>query len=256
LPRRSSDRTSAIKLAQLLRGGYIKQIAHLDEEAAQLRRAFLHYADLNEQVVRFKNKLKGVYRQAGIAVAGKGIYEEAAHGKWLERLKESPALQRQARHLFGLIDLVEAMKADSLKAMRAQARREKGYDLLLTIPVMGPVLACGYVALIGTPHRFSRKNKLWRYAGLGNVRHISDGVVYQDRPSKSGNRLLKWVVAQHFMGAVERPQKANLFQRRQERLLQEGHSYSVARRQVCRSLLSVVRAVWMKGEAYRETPLS
>ena len=252
----ADDRSSAIKLAQLLRGGYIKEIAHLSDQGAQLRRAFAHYADLNEQLVRFKNKLKGVYRQVGIAVSGDGIYEEAAHGKWLERLNEKPALQRQARHLFALIDTVEAMKADSLQAMRRQARQEKEYRLLLTIPGIGPVLACGYMALIGTPHRFSRKNKLWRYAGFGNARHVSDDVVYQDRPSKSGNRLLKWVVTQHFMGAVERTRTGNVFQRRHERLLREGHSYAIARRQVSRSLLSVVRAVWMKGEAYSEAPLS
>jgi len=252
----NDDRTSAIKLAQLLRGGYIKEVCHLDGRQAQLRRAFCHYGDLNEQVVRFKNKLKATYRQAGIAVAGESIYAEARHEEWLERLKDLPALHRQAGQFFVLIDTLEAMKEDCHKTMVRQARKDKGYALLLTIPGIGPVIACGYVALIGTPHRFSRKNKLWRYAGMGNALHLSDEVVYRDRPSKSGNRLLKWVLTQHFMGAVERAQKENVFTRRYERLLQKGLAKNVARRQVCRSLLSVMRAVWMKGEAYRETPLS
>jgi transposase len=251
----NDDRTSAIKLAQLHRGGYLKEVVHLDGASAQLRRVFCHYADLNEQLVRFKNKLKATYRLAVMRVPGAGIYTESRREEWLERLKDSPAHHRQAGQLFVLIDTIEAMKQDCLKAMVAQARKEPGYRPLNTIPGIGPVLACGYIALIATPHRFSRKNKLWRYAGLGNTLHISDETVYQDRPSKSGNRLLKWVVTQHFMGAVERPEKDNLFKRRYERLLREGHSTKVARRHVCRSLLSVVRAVWMKGEAYRETPL-
>jgi len=252
----NDDRTSAIKLAQLLRGGYLKEVAHPDDWQAQLRRVFCHYADLNEQLVRFKNKLKATYRQALVPANGAGIYSESRHAEWLARLKDAPALHRQAGQLFVLIDTVEAMKEDCLKAMVAQARKDPGYTLLRTIPGVGSVLACGYIALIATPHRFSRKNKLWRYAGLGNALHISDETVYQDRPSKSGNKLLKWVATQHFMGAVERAQADNLFKRRYERLLREGHSKKVARRQVCRSLLSVVRAVWMKGEAYREMPLS
>ncbi len=252
----NDDRTSAIKLAQLRRGGYIKEVRHLDEGPAQLRRAFCHYCDLNEQVVRFKNKLKATYRQAGIAATRGGIYEEERHGEWLERLRDSPALRRQAEQIFLLIDTLEAMKEESHKAMVQQARKDAGFGHLLTIPGIGPVLASGYIALIATPHRFSRKNKLWRYAGLGNTLHISDDVVYQDRPSKSGNRTLKWIVTQHFMGAVERPRKENVFMRRYERLLRAGLARKVARRQVCRSLLSVVRAVWMKGEAYREAPLN
>jgi len=252
----NDDRTSAIKLAQLLRGGYLKEVHHLDDRQAQLRRAFCHYADMNEQLVRFKNKLKATYRQALIRASGAGIYSERGRGEWLARLKDAPALHRQAGQLFVLIDTVEAMKEDCRKALIAAARKDKGYPLLRTIPGVGSVVACGYIALIATPHRFSRKNKLWRYAGLGNSLHISDETVYQDRPSKSGNRLLKWVTTQHFMGAVERAQANNLFRRRYERLLREGHSKKLARRQVCRSLLSVVRAVWMKGEVYRETPLS
>jgi transposase len=252
----ADDRTSAIKLAQLLRGGYLKEIAHPDAEGAQLRRSFLHYNDLNEQVVRFKNKLKATYRQAGVAVGGGRIYETDAHGKWLARLEDWPALKRQAGDLFVLIDKVEQMKQECLKAMARAARKDRGYGLLLTMPGAGPVVACGYVALIGTPHRFSRKNKLWRYAAFGNARHVSDEKVYQDRPSKSGSRPLKWVVVQHFMGAVERSKKDNIFKRRYARLMANGLDRKAARRQVCRSLLSVARAIWMKGEPYREAPLS
>jgi len=251
----NDDRTSAIKLAQLRRMGEIKEIIHPSAEGAPLRREFYHYADLNKQIVRFKNKLKGTYRQVAIPATGDGIYEESAHGEWLERLKEWPALRRQAEHLFTLIDTLEAMKQECLKGMMQQARKDKGYRLILDMPGAGPVIACGYMALIGTPHRFSRRNKLWRYSSLGNTRHTSDDKVYEDRPSKSGNRLLKWVVVEHFMGAVEKSRAPNVFKRRYERLLREGHGEKVARRQVCRSLLSVVRAIWMKGEAYREAPL-
>jgi len=252
----NDDRTSAIKLAKLGRMGELKEVVHPDEDQAPLRREFYHYADLNKQIVRYKNKLKGTYRQVAVRAVGDGLYAEKSREEWLGRLAEWPALRRQAEHLFALIDALETMKQDSLKSLVGQARRDPGYALLLGMPGAGPVVASGYVALIGTPHRFSRRNKLWRYSSLGNHRHTSDEKVYQDRPSKSGNRLLKWVVTQQYMAAVERSGKPNVFQRRYERLLREGHGPKVARRVVCRSLLSVARAIWRKGEAYREAPLT
>lgn len=252
----NDDKTSAVKLAQLSWGGYLKEVVHLDEEQAQLRGLFRSYADLNEQLTRFKNKLKALYRQVGIAPTGPGIYDPKARPEWLLRLAGQPAARQQARQYFRLLELLEQMKQETLKAMVRRARRQPAYACLLTIPGVGPALACGYLALLGTAARFSRKNKLWRYAGLANTRHLSDDVVYQDRPSKSGNRLLKWVVRQHFMGAVARARQPNIFCRRYERLCQHGLGKPVARRHVSRSLLSVVRAVWLKGEAYRELPLT
>ena len=75
-----------------------------------------------------------------------------------------------------------------------QARREKGFRSLISFPGAGPVVVSGYLALIDTPYRFSRKNKLWRYAGFSNQRQISDDIIYRDRPTKTGNRVLKWIV--------------------------------------------------------------
>jgi hypothetical protein len=77
------DRTSAIKLAQLLRGGYIKEIYHPDDTGAALRSLFLNYYDLNHQISRFKCKLKATFRQTAVPVAGQAVYGEAA-GSGLE----------------------------------------------------------------------------------------------------------------------------------------------------------------------------
>ena len=250
------DRTSSIKLAQLLRGGYIKEIYHPDDGGAELRTLFLHYYDLNHQICRFKSKLKATYRQIGIPVAGQSIYLIENRKSLLEQLKPYPHLLHQAKHNFALVDAFQRMKLQTFKAMVKRAKKAQAYSLLLGIPGVGPVIASGYVAMIVTPHRFSRKNKLWRYACLGNTHHESDDVVYKKRQSGSGNRVLKWVVIQHFQGAVERSKKLNRFKKQHGTLMARGLTRKGARRHVCRSLVSVVRAVWMKGEPYRETTLS
>jgi transposase len=248
----NNDRTSAIKLAELHFMGKIKEIYHPDDEGAALRSLFLHYYDIDHQLTRFKNKLKGFYRQVGIKASGSGIYERKNRGEWLTKISSYPHLLFQAEQIFPLVDDLEKKKVKAKSSMEKMARKNKAYSLLQAMPGVGPVIACGYVALLVTPHRFSRKNKLWRYANLGNVYHVSDGKVYKDKRSKSGNRVLKWIVFQHEQKAVELSKQPNRFKVQYQELRSKGLSHKVARRHVCRSILSVVRAVWMKEEPYRD----
>jgi len=136
------------------------------------------------------------------------------------------------------------------------AKKDKAHALLQGLPGAGPLIATGYQALLETPYRFSRKNKLWSYAGFGQKRHTSDEKVYEEHASHCGNRPLKWVVIQHFVHAVLRTGTENRFKRYYEVLRRKGLDETAARRTVCRALLSTVRAMWMKGEPYRDGPLS
>jgi transposase len=252
----ADDRTSAIKLAQLAQMGQLKPVYHPDDGMAQLRGLFLHYYDLTRQLTRFKNKLKACFRRVAVPTPGRGVYHPGQHQEWLEKLRDHPYLVTQAQHLFELVDRLQAIKAHTHREMVARAKRVPAFDLLTQMPGIGPVVGTGYLAIVITPHRFARKNKLWRYAGLANQVHESDGVVYRRRPSRCGNRVLKWIVIQHFQGAVRCPKGLNRFQRQYQALLARGVGQRAARRVVCRTLLSVVRAVWMTGEPYQEMPLS
>lgn len=253
----NDDASSAHKLALLHRGGFLKEIRHSnDRGAVTLRGLFQHYYSLNQQLTRFKNKLKAAFRQEAIRTAGRGIYEPEEHANWLKQLRGRKHLHHSAKQSFELIDLLEKLKQQTYVEMTQVACKQKAYVLLQTMPGVGPVLATGYLALIETPHRFSRKNKLWSYAGLSNVRHTSDEVVYEEHASHEGNRVLKWVVIEHFLHAVERTKQPNRFKSQYEELRRKGLNRTAARRQVCRALLSTVRAMWRKEEAYRANPLT
>ena len=252
----NDDASSAQKLAQLYRGNYIKEIKHPDDEGAKLRGLFLHYYDLTQQVTRFKNKLKAVFRQEAIKTAGKGIYKEEDHELWLKKLREQKHLQHAARQDFELVDTLERLKQETYEIMVKLARKNRAYALLETLPGAGPMISTGYQVLLETPHRFSRKNKLWSYAGFANKRHTSDEVVYEEQASHCGNRPLKWVVIEHFLHAVQCARQENRFKRYYDKLRRKGLDETAARRAVCRALLSTVRAVWMKGEPYRDGPLN
>ena len=247
----ADDRSSAIKLGKLLHGGFIKEIYHPDDGGAALRRQFLHYYDISHQVTRFKNKVSAVFRQVAVAT-GDGLYDPQKRQDWLDQLSAYPDLVREAENLFNAVEFFSMMKDEAMVAMVRTAKKQPAYARLMTMPGVGEVLAAGYIAIVDTAHRFSRKNKLWRYAGLGNQYHVSDGRTYCDRPSRSGNRVLKWIVGQHFHHGIERIKKPNRFTRQYQTHLHRGLCRRTARRQVCRSLISTVRAVWMKEQSYRD----
>jgi len=252
----NDDTSSAHKLAKLHQGGFLKEIRHPGNEGARLRALFLHYYDLNHQLTRFKNKLKATFRQEAIRTAGRAIYKEEQHASWLKRLRGQSHLQHAARQRFQLVDLLEGLKQETYEALVKSAKKDKAFELLQTLPGVGPLIAAGYQALIETPHRFSRKNKLWSYAALANKRHSSDEQVYEEHASKSGNRALKWLVVENFERAVVTSQQPNRFKRQYEALRHRGLNETAARRLVCRALLSTLRAMWIKEEEYREQPLS
>ena len=248
----ADDRSSARKLAVLSHGGYLKAIRHPDDVGADLRCLFLHYYNLVRQTARFKNMLSATFRQVAIRASGADIYTSGERAEWLAKLKGFAALRLRASQYLSLLDALERKKQQSFQRMVRRVRPSGAYRLLQTAPGVGPVISTGYIALIDTPHRFSRKNKLWAYACLGNKYHESDQAVYGRGPSKTGCRPLKWLVMQQFNAAVQRSKAPNRFKREHEHLLRTGHGPKTARRQVCRSLLSVVRAIWMKGQAYRD----
>lgn len=250
------DRTSAVKLAQLLRGGYLKAIRHPDRQMAELRRMFLHYYDLNHQITRFKNKVKAFFRQAGVHVTGSGVYSREERNKWLTHLKDWGGLLRRASDCLTVVDLLEDMKSCVRNRMAQAARNADGqsYRILRSVPGIGPVLATGYMGIVITPERFSRKNKLWSYAGFGNTQHESGGTVSTEDTSNEGNKVLKWVVTQHYQAAIRTSWDGSpcRFARKSSQLQQKGLDQKARRRSICRTLLSVVRGVWRKGEPYRE----
>lgn len=252
----ADDYKSAVKLARLLRGGYLKPVRHPGRQMARLRRMFLHYYDLNHQITRFKNKVKSFFHQAGIHPRGGAVYRREERDRWLERLTDWKGLLRRASDCLTLVDTLEEMKSGVRDRMVRAARRAdaEAYRILRSVPGVGPVVATGYMAVIVTPERFSRKNKLWSYAGLANIHRESGETVSREGASNEGNKVLKWVVTQHYRSAVQASWGDGpcRFARKSARLRQKGVDRAAARRNLCRTLLSVVRGVWRKRETYRE----
>ncbi len=251
-----NDKKSAIKLGKLYLNDDIREVFHPDADGASIRSEFLHYRDLDGHLTRSKNKLKATFKQGGVKHPSDWGEIFTRKKQLLGQLGERPHLQFRARHFYEMVSSFGHMKQQTYTKLLKRAKKEPVFKLLNGIPGIGALSAIGYMAIIITPHRFSRRNKLWRYAGLGNQYHVSDERVYRNRASRSGNREMKWLIRQQFNAGVLITKKQNRFKGKYARLLQEGHSKKEARREVQRSMLSVVLAVWKKGEPYQDKHVS
>ncbi|MDX1683125.1 MAG: transposase, partial [Phycisphaeraceae bacterium] len=220
----ADDRSSAYKLARLLQGGFIKPVVHPDDDGAELRSLFLHYYDLTHQTTRAKLKLKAVFRQVAITPekGDPSIYDTTQRGWWLDRLDDFAALRWRAENFYDQLEVLLRLKDRTYRRLRQVVKNNPADPLLQTVPGVRPVTAGAYIALIETPHRFSRCNKLWAYAGLGTRKHDSDNQTYENRSSNFGCRPLKWAVYQQFNGAVSRANKGNRFKRQYEKKIKKG----------------------------------
>ena len=125
-------------------------------------------------------------------------------------------------------------------------------ELLMTVPGVGIINSCRFVAYVQNPHRFKNVRSLWHYARLGVVQPSSNGrPIGPKHLDPAGCGSLKDVSRKTFEAAMRRADK-NMFYRSYETSFELTKNSSHARLSVQRKVLAVMRAVWISGTPYRD----
>ena len=112
------DPIDAEKLAQLARGGYIKEIHHPLGQRRRFRELVTAYHDTNKSIVRIKNKIKAKFLQNGIQCPGKTVYSNKQRAEWRQKLPQEPALLVIIDSLWQQLDQIQ----DNLETILAEAK--------------------------------------------------------------------------------------------------------------------------------------
>ena len=242
-----SDRNDCHRLAMLYRGGYTHVIHHtLDAGFLELKEMVLHYHDTVNQVTRFKNKLKAVYRTHGLLQMPDAVYDPVGGLECIKRLP-FPSSRHRARWILSMITRAEKMKLTAHKKIRRMSARFPAIEMFMAVPGVGPIVAATVVAIVETPHRFPTKEKLWKYATLAVATPESAGKTQGRYASKEGNKLLKKVLMLAAHNAAKGDHRfGRAFRRHRQK------SLSNAQRTVARMILSTMYGMWKTGECYRE----
>jgi transposase len=243
------DSIDALKLAQLGRGGYIKEIHHPVGQRRRFRELMIAYHDAVRSSTRIKNKIKAKFRQNGIQCTGTTVYSQTRREEWKEKLPQEVTLLLILDGLWRQLEQSEQTEKEILAAARAQAKHYPEIKHFEALPGIGFISAATISAILETPHRFADKRKVWMYAGLGLMKRSSGGKIYSEKLSNDYNRLLKYSIKQAAEAAIQA--KDNPFRRKYLGMtLLHGIAPHRAKLTIARDMLATMWAMWRKGETY------
>jgi len=243
------DSIDALKLAQLARGGYIKEIHHPVGQRRRFRELMIAYHDAVRSTTRIKNKIKARFRQNGIQCTGTTVYSETHREEWKGKLPQEMTLLLILDNLWRQLEQSERTEKELLAAARAQAKHYPEIRLFQDVPGIGFIHAATIFAILETPYRFATKRKVWMYAGLGIMTRSSGGKTYSEKLSTDYNRLLKCSIKQAAESAIRA--EDNPFRRKYlDMTLLHGIAPHRAKLTIARDMLATMWAMWRKGEKY------
>jgi transposase len=243
-PGAKTDFRDALHLAQELRTGHLQPVFHDASHWIQLRVSVSGYLDLVEEIVRFKNRLKAVFRAEVISTDENSFYVNK------DRVSEltNPSAKFVAEGLFKQIEFLEAEKLKYRKLFEQNRKKYRPIRNLMTIPGISIIRANIIASLVCQPNRFENKHKFWGYCML--VRHIqqSGGRIYGNKRI-FGRRELRNV----FIGAAENAMRTETRLRdHYDALKAKGLKHREAKLNLARQIASISLCLLKNNDTYND----
>lgn len=218
-----TDRLDAKKLAELYRGGLVREVYHSTDSRMAFRRLVSCYRMTMKTYVRSVNQHKAICRQVG------------QDEKRLSAL-EKQTLQIQEERISLCLGQIDILK----ELFEKEGSKYPEAKILKSIPGIGPIGTAKLIATVIDPHRFSTKHKFWSYCGLVKHPRESAGKRYGKNRCRA-NRTLKDVfkIAASTSLLGEGPMHAyDLY------LREKGLSERNARNAVARKIAAITLSCW------------
>jgi transposase len=244
------DPIDAEKLAQLLRGGFVKEVHQAESlERAVFKQQVAVYHFRVRQRVRESLRLSSLFRQHGVMIRENAYVASADRPELLARLPANATLRESVQLLWRVYDELVEQEETWYKRLVQLAEKEEVVRRFEALPGIGWIRAATLYAYLDTPWRFRNKSALWKYLGIGLVRERTG-----NGPERVGvplvmHRLLKCTILGAARSAVV--QGNNPFADLYGRWIKQGLSSSLARRNVARAQSATLWGLWKNGSAYR-----
>jgi len=239
-----TDKLDARKLADLLRGNYLKEVYHDGSDRERFRDLMSGYQDIVDDAVRIKNRYKSLFRKEGKRITTTALYNDENFLKGLER-KDFKFI---GEHIYRQLSVMEESRSMYVKEIKKYNRRFKEIKLLKTLPGIADIQAAKIVAQVIDPVRFRDKYKFFSYCGLVRHRQISGDRIYGDKRIW-GNRVLKCV---YKMAAKSALTGNSGLRKYYDYLRSKGTGHKNAKNAVSRKIAAMSLALWKNGEKYRD----
>jgi len=251
-----SDKIDARKLADLLRGGYLRSVYHGENGLRTLKELARSYLTITRDLTRVMSRLKALYRSWAIPCAGQQVYAPRDRAEWLGKIAE-PGVRRRAEFYYQQFDALAALRQQARRELLHESQKHFAVKLLRQIPSIGRIRAALLVALIQTPHRFRTKRQFWSYIGLALKTYGSGEYRFVGGQLKRSKKALaiRGLNLNHnhdltniFKGAATwAAASSGPFQNFYEARLAQGMKPSMARLTLARKIAAITLLVRKKG---------
>jgi transposase len=190
-----NDVRDATDLADLLRMGRLPEAYVAPPWVRELRELVRHRAKLVALRAGLKAQVHAVLAKEGMTVRASDVFGVFGRTQ-LDQLVLGAPYRARVDSLLRLIDAY-TFEIDTVSArLQAQLADKPGYQALLSIPGVGPVLAGIFYAEIGEVRRFRTAKQLCSWAGLTPRHRESDTKVHRGSITKQGSALVRWAAVE------------------------------------------------------------
>jgi transposase len=256
-----NDRVDARKLSELLCANLLRPVYHGENGLRTLKELARAYLTISKDLARVMNRVKAIYRSWGIPCAGKSVYHPRHREEWLRKITQA-SVRRRAELYYEQLDALVLLRKQARQELLAEGKKHKAWNLLRSIPALGPIRVAVLMAIVQTPHRFRTKRGLWKYSGFGVVtqssadhRYVNGQLERSKKPAlvrgldPAHNHQLKDLFKS---AAIQASTRKGPFREFYEALVAKGMRPEMARLTLARKIAVIAFTVWKKGVAFNE----
>jgi transposase len=244
------DPIDAERLAQLLRGGYLKPVHQAESlDRALLKQHVGFYHDRVRERVRQGHQLVALLRRHGVFTSIGTVLDPDERKRLWKKLPQRKLLLSDLENVLAVYQLLTAQEEQLRSSVVRLARQQEPVRRFQEVPGIGWIRAITFYVYLDTPDRFAKKSAVWRYSGIGLERRHSGSGPTQVRLTKGGNRRLKDVLLGAAKSAVAQADSP-FADKYTFWTQQEGVHPTTARRNVGRLIAALLWSLWKTGSRY------
>ncbi|WP_439182656.1 IS110 family transposase [Carboxylicivirga taeanensis] len=166
-----TDKRDSRTIAEALRSGLLKGIHVLSPKDEEFRSLFRSRLAIAKDIRRTRNRIKSFLAYRAIEIPSAYIYNPKSKGflVWLQSIKLPDAQSViQKQQLIERLHFLLEQRLSLERQLRILARNKDKvlYELLQTVPGIGPITAIGFMAEIGDINRFRHIKQFASYIGM------------------------------------------------------------------------------------------
>lgn len=230
-----NDERDAEDLVDLLRMGRLPEAWAAPPEVRELRELVRQRQKLVQRRSGIKAQVHAVLGKLGVAIPVSDLFGVA--GRAL--LKKAPLGPLYGERVAALVRLIEAHDAEIAqieRALSAALADDPGYQAIMAIPGVGPILGAIFVAEIGDVSRFPTPAHLASWAGLTPRHRESDTTVRRGRITKQGSAIVRWAAVE----AAQNAPRGTFLKEDYRRIAERRNCRPIAKVAIARKIVTLV----------------